>query len=510
MLPLRFFIEYRDTDMHHSAGMRQAVDSPETLLGRDPDAAVCFGDDCPTVSRRHARIVREGNGYILEPLSRTNSTMVNGRKIYSAQPLHDGDMIRLSTDGPSIRFIFPAGAPMVPPGYNDAVLLLPGQTPPPPPVPGRYGPGRVPPVAPSAGGGKPGGNRNHALWIAGACLLLIALGFGIWKIVDLTRTSQRLDALVAEQLRQKQEADSLALLAHQRDSIAAAQGLGGEMTVDAQAGIGSYVGSVSATPSPASVNPNGSASASAMQVADKSVYYVMSLGFEVTTPEGRHYEISCGDGEGEISGWSGTGFLLSDGRFVTARHVVEPWFFVQSEEERELLELNILASNGGKIVSYIGAVSPTGDRLTFKSTDCSISRRGDVTRRLSDGEMVTLASSDTRDFATVHVGRTGGLPFSADASRNLRRGTKLTVLSFPLGLGANSYNDIRPVYGSATVAADGLQDGMILTTETTYEKGSSGGPVFITDSSGRLVVVGITSAIAGRSTGFIEPISSIR
>ncbi len=83
------------------------------------------------------------------------------------------------------------------------------------------------------------------------------------------------------------------------------------------------------------------------------------------------------------------------------------------------------------------------------------------------------------------------------------------MLSFPLGLGANSYNDINPVYGSATVAADGLQDGMILTTETTYEKGSSGGPVFITDPSGQLVVVGITSAIAGRSTGFIEPISSI-
>lgn len=502
MLPLRYFIEYRDTDMHHSAGMRQPVDGPEALLGRDPDAVICFGDDCPTVSRRHARIVREGNGYVLIPLSRTNSTMVNGRKVYTSVPLHDGDVIRLSTDGPTVKFVFPAGAASLPPAYQGSVLLRPGEVPPgqvPPPVPPRRG----------ANGGKPG-RPKHLLWIIGACLLLVALGFGIWKIVDLTRTSQRLDAIVAEQLREKQRADSLAALQHQRDSIAAAQGIAGEMPVDGPTEIGSFVGSVPATPAPSTVNPGGGASSNAMQVADKSVYYVMSLGFEVTTPEGRHYEIACGNGEGQIAGWSGTGFLLSDGRFVTARHVVEPWFFIQSEDERELLELNVLASNGGKIVSYIGAVSPTGDRLTFKSTDCRISRRGDVTRRLPDGDMVTLASSDTRDFATVQVGRTGGLPFSAEASRNLRRGTKLTVLSFPLGLGANSYNDIRPIYGSATVASDGLQDGMILTTETTYEKGSSGGPVFITDSSGRLVVVGITSAIAGRSTGFIEPISSIR
>ena len=247
-----------------------------------------------------------------------------------------------------------------------------------------------------------------------------------------------------------------------------------------------------------------------MKAADKSVYYVIALGFEVTTPEGRHYEIECGNGEGQIPGWSGTGFLLSDGRFVTARHVVEPWFFLQGEEDSEMLTLNILASNGGKVVSYIGAVSPTGDKITFKSTDCRVNRAGDTMRRLRSGERVIIASGGTRDFATVQSGRPGGLPFSAEASRNLRRGTKLTVLSFPLGLGANSYNDINPVYGTATVAADGLQDGMILTTETTYEKGSSGGPVFITDTTGRLVVVGITSAIAGRSTGFIEPISSIR
>ena len=50
---------------------------------------------------------------------------------------------------------------------------------------------------------------------------------------------------------------------------------------------------------------------------------------------------------------------------------------------------------------------------------------------------------------------------------------------------------------------------MILTTDTNYEQGNSGGPVFYTDASGNLVVVGIVSAGAGRATGFVVPISII-
>ena len=119
-----------------------------------------------------------------------------------------------------------------------------------------------------------------------------------------------------------------------------------------------------------------------------------------------------------------------------------------------------------------------------------------------------MANLNSKDYATINTGRRGGLRYDARASRNLERGTKLAILGFPLGLGASS-SGISPIYGSAVVAADGLQNGMILTTETTYEHGCSGGPVFYTDPNGDLVVIGITSAIAGRSTGFVEPISSI-
>ena len=53
-------------------------------------------------------------------------------------------------------------------------------------------------------------------------------------------------------------------------------------------------------------------------------------------------------------------------------------------------------------------------------------------------------------------------------------------------------------------------DGVIYTTETSLEHGNSGGPVFYTDADGNLRVVGIVSAVAGSSLGFIVPLSAVR
>lgn len=448
MFSRRYFIEYQDADRFHPAGFRLPVDSPVVLLGHDPAALVHFGDEYPMVSQRHAIIRQQGDQYLLEPLSRLNSTYLNSHRIFQPTPLRDGDEIRLASDGPRLRFI------------------LPGRT-----VPPREEHRR-----------RSGVNA----WLAALCLILLgAVGVGIWKIAELTSANRRLDELVTKALEQQANDKPTPTPTPEKFSSSPAV-------------------------RPASSSPAAAPSESAMKAADKSVYYVMARGFEVTTPQGRRYEIRCGNGRGQIPGWTGTGFLLSDGRFVTARHVVEPWYFIQNGTDDRMLTLNILASNGGQVKAFLTAISPTGDEITFSSSDCSVNRAGDTVRRLATGERIIMASEGTRDFATVQSGRSGGLPFSPETSRNLSRGTRLTILSFPLGLGANAYNDINPVYGTATVAADGLQDGMILTTETTYEKGSSGGPVFITDPSGSLVVVGITSAIAGRSTGFIEPIASIR
>ena len=173
-----------------------------------------------------------------------------------------------------------------------------------------------------------------------------------------------------------------------------------------------------------------------------------------------------------------------------------------------MLMLNIIAHNGGKVVAHLGAVSNSGEQFAFTSTQCNTLRYGDETYSSDEGEKIVVASANAKDYATIKTGRSGGLRYDVNASQHLERGTKLAILGFPLGLGASA-NGISPIYGSAVVATDGLQNGMIVTTETTYEHGCSGIPVFYTDTNGNMVVIGITSAIAGRSTGFVEPISSI-
>lgn len=485
---MRYYLEYHDADRLHSFGYRQPVDADSILLGRDELADIRFYDDSPTVSRRHAVIRQDGGQLTIEPISQTNSTLINGRRIYNREILRNGDEIRLSTDGPRLGVIIPQRATLFP-----------------------NSPANPPASRPGMAADRPSRQTNGFLWGVLATIVIIAAAFGIWKIAELTADKRPTDNVADSLQSESLTADSSAVPSGDNPLLELPVGM--ETTPEQvnpysiPSGGNGSAGQISIAPQ----QGGGAPSEAAMKAADRSVYYVMALGFEVTTPSGEHYEIECGNGEGQIPGWSGTGFLLSDGRFVTARHVVEPWFYLQSgDADSEMLSLNLLASNGGKVVSYLGAVSPTGDKILFKSTDCRINRSGDTRQRTRSGERVVIAPMGAGDFATYNAGRQGGLPFSAETSRNLRRGTRLTVLSFPLGLGANSYNDINPVYGTATVAADGLQEGMILTTETTYEKGSSGGPVFVTDSSGRLVVVGITSAIAGRSTGFIEPIASIR
>lgn len=69
---------------------RFLLDQPVSLAGRHPDAEI-FLDDV-TASRRHAQIVRCGEGFILRDLDSINGTYLNGRRVTQA-PLAAGDRI---------------------------------------------------------------------------------------------------------------------------------------------------------------------------------------------------------------------------------------------------------------------------------------------------------------------------------------------------------------------------------------------------------------------------------
>jgi len=66
-------------------------DRPILTLGRDPANDIVI--DHPLASRRHARLERDENGYLIRDLDSTNGTYVNGERIEGVQTLHNQDRI---------------------------------------------------------------------------------------------------------------------------------------------------------------------------------------------------------------------------------------------------------------------------------------------------------------------------------------------------------------------------------------------------------------------------------
>jgi pSer/pThr/pTyr-binding forkhead associated (FHA) protein len=94
-------------------GEIQEFSSLEILIGRHPDCQVQFPKDAVTLSRKHARIVREGNRFKLVDQS-TNGTFVNGQQLSEAY-LKQGDVITFSEGGPKVSFLTQTSDQPVPP-----------------------------------------------------------------------------------------------------------------------------------------------------------------------------------------------------------------------------------------------------------------------------------------------------------------------------------------------------------------------------------------------------------
>lgn len=478
-----FILEHKVSSKYHQTGDNQKIIVDQIEIGRDSHCQVRFDETFGTVSRRHAAIVRDGDNWKLIQISHTNTTLLNGHPIKTEWYLQNGDEIQLSINGPKLGFIVPTGekATIGSIGLTQRLSLFRQQA-----------------LRP----------YKNAIAVLSCLLILFSLGGG-WKLYDLHCQNQKLDAVVSQSQEEQKR------LAEINDSIAKQIVEKGEMISDMQRQIAQFEkgnkGRISSASSNVRVNSVSNNNLD-LKECDANVYYIQALGFEVKLPTGESYEIECGSGKRQLPGWSGTGFLLSDGRFVTARHVVEAWFYPQhgNTVDENMLMLNAIANNGGTVEAYFGAVSSFGTKFTFKSSQCRINRSKDEEYHTEDGERLVIASANSFDFATVNTNFKGGLPYDSQVSTQLERGTKLTVLGFPLGLGANSIHDINPIYGSGIVAADGLQNGVIVTTDTNFEQGNSGGPVFYNASDGQLTVIGIVSAYAGRSTGFIVPIAAIR
>jgi hypothetical protein len=77
-----------------SAGKRVFLEKPRLIIGRDDRCDLVIADR--QVSRHHARISLEGDGYILTDLGSKNGTFLNGQELEEPHILQDGDEIQIA------------------------------------------------------------------------------------------------------------------------------------------------------------------------------------------------------------------------------------------------------------------------------------------------------------------------------------------------------------------------------------------------------------------------------
>jgi len=88
-------------------GTIQEFSSPEISIGRHPSCDIRFPKDLVVLSRRHARIIREGNRFKIIDSS-INGTYLNKDRVSDAF-LKNGDVITLTQGGPKISFLTQVG-----------------------------------------------------------------------------------------------------------------------------------------------------------------------------------------------------------------------------------------------------------------------------------------------------------------------------------------------------------------------------------------------------------------
>ncbi len=464
-------LEFLTDTPTHPRGSFQTIVVPYVELGRGSSCAVRFPADEATVSRKHAAIERRKDQVYLISLSLTNPTLINGRPVEKEWPLRPRDVIQLSMEGPRMRYDLPsaAAAKAAPaPGLTQRVGLVVQQA-----------------VKP----------YRTALLIT-LLLLIIGLAVGSYFFYDI-RTQTDTLALRTDSLQvvSKQSADSL-MLAHAKnreieqllmDNQAAMQAqlksTVGQLTQLHQQEMNSLrKASLTQKPAP----EPGEVIAQAIRAVERDVFYIGIKNIRV------EYEGKVMMNEPQPDNCHCSGFLLNDGRFVTARHCIDLHFY-------QVNEFNMIASNGGKVTYEFYAVSADKKTvLSFTNHDFTVDRSTDVYQQQEyNGQQVNIVQAklfDGSDWAVWQTDRQGNIQPDLQRSANLSKGTELHCLGYTYG---NQYQDLKKglevLYSRASVAKDGLDHNTIIVSGYGFDNGNSGGPLFVI-RDGKAVVVAIVSA----------------
>lgn len=458
----RFYVlEHKVSTKYHKAGEQQTIIVDQIELGRDPKCQVRFDESFSTVSRRHAAIVKDGDNWKLVQLSQTNTTFLNGRPVQKEWYLQNGDEIQLSTNGPKLGFNVPAGEK----GMVKSLRLTT-----------RLNLFREQALRP----------YKRAMAVMAAVFLICISALGAWNYqlhVDLRQQSARLVEQIQAAKGDKARLDSLTKeLVKANQSIADQQK---KLKKIARSSGGRSVGTLSGH--------------SDISKLFEDVYYVEAYLVYNNT---------------EVAGWSGTGFLLSNGDFVTAQHMIH---FTGISDDSDVF-MNALY-NMGMAEIYMTCTSNTNE-FTIKYTyDNNPFRMGPARCKeesitSEDGTTWMVRHSynyGSADWAVLHTNHKGKLNYNASLSRELPIQTTLHILGFPAGQKITTKGSVNPIYSTAVTARQGLEDdGTIKTANDNTDHGNSGGPVLI-EKNGQYTVVGILSgANVGQSSskGRVVPIGA--
>ena len=519
-----YVLEHRMSSKYHRAGETQKIIVDQVEMGRDPRCQVRFDDSFTSVSRRHAAIVRDGAGWKLVHLSKVNTTLLNGRPVTDEWYLQNGDEIQLSSNGPRMGFIVPQGDRSMIENINFTE---------------RFSLFRQQALKPY---------KQMMVWMSVVFLLVIG-GFIAWSILNqqqaqktnemlagsIASVSARQDSAGVEAQKQlaavstqAQNAAQAAIQASQASQTSTSQGISQlrnelvglksdlktvreEKAENESARQAAAVSEPVAAPASASVAPAAGGMTS-YESCFPYIYYIQLDKVEHTNKKGKTEVINI------IRRWAGTGFLLSDGRFVTSRRIIERWYFQVNGNlmDEDMRPLNKAVCNLEKVVAYFTAYSSSGDALTFTSDQFTCDRsadnytvlRGPLGGLVKGARLRIAPSNGGKDWAYFQTAKKGGLKFDPSKSTSLGRGIPLTILGFPAEVGINSASG--PVYGSGVTANSGLDRGDIMTTNTSFEVGGSGAPVFAVSETGEYEVVGLISSMAEGQRGVVVPISAVR
>lgn len=481
-----YILEHKVSSKYHKAGESQEIIVDNIELGRDSHCQVRFDESFKTVSRHHAGIVKDGDMWKLVQISKSNSTFLNGRPVKTEWYLQNGDEIQLSVNGPKLGFIVPTGkkATVGSIGLTRRMSLFRQQA-----------------------------LRPYKTAIAVlSCVLVLAVGgLGTLNYLQgeefdkkiavahqlLKQSEQKLDDLKKNNAALEKEIAKAAVEQQRLDSMLKAKSRPIQKNVIVRQGGGNEQGQTSA-----------------LQRYESDIFRMEAILCVAYKGELVPLETSGG---GSL-GWTASGYLLSDGRFITAKHCVEGWKFDSAESiskqyaslkddtYKALFLAGLTETNGAHLVAYIIARSPSKE-IKFQSSQFTTTKRGEKRMDLGDGmTMITANGAGGSDWAYINTGKTGSIPADVSLSANLPAGVRLEVLGYPQGHGSEAGSCL---YGSCQTSGRGLNDGVILITGKNYEHGNSGGPVFFNDN-GTYKAVGIVSFGVYESMGGITPLYNLR